>query len=166
MGIQIAVGTGSGVLFDQPPDQREVGVEDPVLQVDRAPVIDLADLSLIDELPGQGHSGDPAIVEGDHVPDLRLLDRIQHLLCFRKGIGERLLAEHVFPCLGSGHGDVPVRIPRGGDIHQVDVIPLDQTLPGGFVALPAELRGCGRDLGFVPAANGLHDRKGPGIEEH
>ena len=57
---------GAGLLLLQAPDQRELGVDDPVLQVHGPDVPDVAEPALGDEPAGEGGRGDAAVVEADH----------------------------------------------------------------------------------------------------
>ena len=50
----------------QPPDQRELGVDDPVLQVLRPDVPDLADPALLDEPARERHCRHPPVAVADH----------------------------------------------------------------------------------------------------
>ena len=58
-----------GSLALQPPGQRERRVHQPVLEVTRADVADLADPAVADQLAGQGHGRDAAVVEAGHRAD-------------------------------------------------------------------------------------------------
>ena len=69
------------------------GIDDPVLQVDAAVVVDVADLPVVDELLGQRHRRAATVVVADHVDDAGLLDGGVHALGVGDGVGERLLAQ-------------------------------------------------------------------------
>ena len=63
----------------EPPDLGEGRVEDPVLQVRGAEVVDLAELAGLDHLAREPHGRDEAVVERAHVLDARRGDAAVHL---------------------------------------------------------------------------------------
>ena len=74
---------------------REVGVGDPLLQIDGAEVVDLAQRAALDQVVGLADRGHEAVVEGDHVLDARLGHGIEHLSGFGGVARQRLLADDV-----------------------------------------------------------------------
>ena len=60
---QVAEGAGAGLLLAEPPGHRGVRVDQPVLEVRRAHLADLAEAAGGDELAGQGQGRHPAVVE-------------------------------------------------------------------------------------------------------
>ena len=165
VGVQVSVRPGAGLALLQPPDERKFRIDDPVLEVNGAPVVDLAEAALVDDPPRQGHRGDAPVVVGHHVLDLGFLHRGEHGPGFGKVVGQRFLAEQVLAVLGRGDGDVGMGVPRRGHVDEVDVLTLHQTLPARFDLLPAELIGRGLHGLLVAAAKGFHHRHRPGIGE-
>ena len=152
--------SGAGLILLEPPHKRELRIHDPVLQIHRAPVIDLSDLARLDQLFRERDGRNPSVVERHHALDARLLHRREHLPGLREIVRERLFAEHMLTRLGRGDGDLFVRITRRGHIHQVDILPCDQLPPIGLVSLPAELRTRVLHRLLRPAADRLHHRIG------
>ena len=97
MGADVAQRTVTGPLLDQPPRQRRLGVGDPVLEVLRTDVPDLADAALGDQLPGERDGGDAAVGEADHGSYARrcALSAARPSPGLVDGVGEGLLAEDV-----------------------------------------------------------------------
>ena len=89
-----------------------VGIDDPVLQVRAAIVVERPELALVDQLLGQHHRRRAPVVVADHVDDAGLLHRGQHLLGFLDGVGQRLLAEHDLAGLGRFDRDLRVAVAR------------------------------------------------------
>ena len=145
----------AGLVLLQPPRHGRGRVGDPVLQVLGADVPDVAEPPVGDELAGQADRRHAPVGEADHRPDPAgrgLLGRLGHRLGLRDRVGQRLLAEHVLAGLERGDGDLGVRVTRGADVDQVDVVPLDHAAPVGLGARPAQplggvgdrRPGCGR----------------------
>ena len=63
----------AGQFLLQAPHQRELRIENPVLQVDGAEVTHLADAAFLDQPLGEHHGRHAAVVEVDHVDDPRRL---------------------------------------------------------------------------------------------
>ncbi len=99
---------GSGKVLFHAPDQREIGVENPVLQVLGTEVADLPELAVVDQPLGELHRGHATIVEVDHRDGARLAGGRQHLLRFFEGVGERLFAEDVLSGFERGDHDLLV----------------------------------------------------------
>ena len=66
VGADVAERAGAGLVLLQPPRQRRLRVDDPVLEVLRPHVVQRAEASLGDELPGQGDGRHPPVGEADH----------------------------------------------------------------------------------------------------
>ena len=105
MGTKVAQGAGSGDIFLQAPHQREVGVHNPVLQVDGAPVIDFADTAILDEALGELYGRDAAVVEVDHADHAVFLDGFGHGTGFGQGVGEGFFTKDMLAFVGGGNGD-------------------------------------------------------------
>ena len=98
VGADVAERAGAGLGLVEPPRQRRLGVGDPVLEVLRPHVPDLADPALGDELAGQRDRRHPAVGEADHRAHAvrgRLLGGGGHRLRLGDRVGQRLLAQHV-----------------------------------------------------------------------
>ena len=158
MRADIAERPAAGEFLFQPPDQREIRVHDPILKVGAVVVIGLADLAVFDELLREGHGGDFAVVVHDHVLDAGLFDRREHGLGVGQGIGERLFADDVLARPRGGDGHLGMPIARRRDVHDINVLALDDAPPVGIVLLPAELPRRGRDRRLVPPAKDFHAR--------
>ncbi len=170
---QVAERAGPGSLALQPPGQRERRVHQPVLEVTRAHVAELADPAVGHERAGQGQGGDAAVVEADHRADAAgggSRRRGRHGLRLRQRVGERLLAQHVLARRQGRDGDLGVPVTRRDDVHELDVVAFDQSTPVRLRGRPAEPAGRRADRGRVPAAQhghgGLqrqveHVRRGP-----
>jgi hypothetical protein len=152
---QVAQRAGPGPLALQPPGQRERRIHQPVLEVGRADVPDLADPPFGHQLAGQGHGRDAAVVESDHRADAAgggPRRRGGHSLGLGQGVGERLLAQHVLASLKRRDGDLGVQIARRAHVHEVHVVAFDQGVPVRLGGRPAEPRGGEAHCGHVPAA--------------
>jgi hypothetical protein len=79
-----------------------------------------------------------------------------HLARLGHRVGQGLLAEDVFSGGQRGQRDLGVRVARGADVDQIDVVPGDHRPPVRGVFLPAELGGGGRDRVLVAAAHHSH----------
>jgi hypothetical protein len=60
--VQVELRACAGGLFPQLPREREIRIHDPILQVRASPVVDLADLTLLDQPPGERNRRHPTIV--------------------------------------------------------------------------------------------------------
>jgi hypothetical protein len=163
----VAQGAGAGHLLAEPPDQRELRIDDPVLQVHRADVADRAEATCLDQLSHQRHGRHAAVVEAAHrpyAPGLRLRGGRGHLAGLGHRVGQRFLAEHVLAGGERGQRDLLVRVARGADVDEVDVLPGDHAPPVGGVLRPAEFRGRGGDTGVAATADQRHLRRQRQIE--
>ena len=136
----VAERAGARLRLVEPPDQRELRIGDPVLQVGAAKVPDLAELAFLNQLLRQHDRRRAAVVVADHVDHARLGDRGEHALGFGDGIGQRLLAEHRLPGARRGDRDLGVRIAGRADVDEVDVLAVDDLFPVGRRLLPAVAR--------------------------
>ena len=140
VGADVAERTGARLVLLQPPDQRELRVDDPVLQVLRPHVADRPEPALGRRAAGQGDRRHPAVGEADHrahAARLRPPRGVGHVDRLVDGVGERLLAQHVLAGLERRDGDVGVRVARRADVDEVDVVPGDQPPPVGLDRGPA-----------------------------
>ena len=151
MGAKIAKGTGTGDILLQAPDQGEVRIHDPLLEVDRPPVVDTAKASSGDEPTGQLHGGHAPIVEVDHTDNTGAGHGIAHLPRLGERIREGLLTEDMLARLSGSYSDRGVGIAGGRDIDKADRIVSDEAAPVGLIPLPAELCGSTTHGGLVAA---------------
>jgi hypothetical protein len=161
MCADVAERAGSGQLPAQPPDERELRIDDPVLQVHRPHVPDLAEPPVGDERAQERRGRDPPVVEPAHRPDPvgpGLGRGGRHLPRLVGGVGERLLAQHVLAGGQRGQGDLGVAVTGRTDVDDVDVVALDELAPVGRPALPAELLGGLGDGGLAAPADRGHRR--------
>ena len=125
MRADVAERAGARLRLVEPPRQRRLGVGDPVLEVLRAHVADLADPALGDQLPGQRDRRHPAVGEADHgayAVGARLVGGGGHRLRLGDGVGQRLLAQHVLAGLEGRDGDLGVGVAGRADVDEVDVV--------------------------------------------
>src|SRR5207247_10532006 len=85
-----------------------------------------------------------------HVLDAALFYRREHGLGVGQGIGVRLFADDVLARPRGGDGHLGMPIARRRDVHDINVLALDDAPPVGIVLLPAELPRRGRDRRLVP----------------
>ena len=78
MRAKVAKRAAAGDVLLVAPTGLHLAIHAPFLQIDRAPMINLAQLAAIDELLRLLDGGHKAIVEGHHVFDAGRLHRIQH----------------------------------------------------------------------------------------
>jgi hypothetical protein len=163
VGTNVAEGPRAGPLLVEAPAHRHRGVREPVLEVLRPYVPDLADAPLLHELAGQRDGRDTAVGEPDHRDHAVLggsLGRSGHRLGLGDRVGERLLAQHVLACIKGGHGDLHVGVTGSADVDEVDVLARHQPGPVGLGRVPAEPFGGRGHSVRVPAAQSAH----PGVE--
>jgi hypothetical protein len=165
VGAQVAVGAAAGSVFAEAPVHRELGIDQPVLQIGKAGVANLPDGAFLDHLFGECHGRATAVVEIHRVFDAGLLHRGQHLFCFGQRERERLLAPHVLAGLGSGHGDVAMRVAGRRDVDDIDVFAADGVVPIGGRAFPTPPFGELAHRACVAAADHLHHRLGRQVEK-
>ena len=151
--------------FFKPPDEREVRIDDPVLEVDGPPVPDFADGAVVDQLLGQLHGRHAAVVVVDHGDRARLARGLQHLPRLGEVVGQRLLADDVLARGQRGQHDLLVRIARRRDVDELDVGPRDQRVVVGLVPLPPQLLGRLLDARLVSPADRHHARLGIDVKE-
>ncbi len=161
---EVAERAGAGVLPAQPPGQRELGVDQPVLKVRHPHVPQSAEPPLGHHPAGQRGRGHPAVVEADH-RQLAALPGLfggpDHGLGLLDGVREGLLAQDVLARGQRGDGYLGVAVARGADVDEVDVVPGDQRTPVGLGRRPAVPVGRRAHRGRVPAAHrGQHRAPG------
>ncbi len=165
MGIDVAVGAAAADALLQTPDEREFGVNDPILGVAGVVMEDVTNGAVVDHFFGLGDGGDAAVVVANHVDDAGFLGGGDHLLALLDGEGEGFFAKDVFAGLGGGDGDFGVGIVGGVDVDDVDVGGIDDFAPVGGGAFPAKLGTGGFEGGEVAAANGVEFDAGLEREE-
>ena len=153
--VQVSVRAAAGDLLLQTPYQRELRVHDPVLQIHRAPVVDLADLARVDHLLRKRHGRDTAVVECRERALARLGRRRGHLLCLVQRVRQRLLADHVLAGFQRRQRHGQVQVARRADVDDADLRVGDDLLPVGLPLLEAEFGRSGLDGVFVAAADRL-----------
>ena len=146
--VQIAVRAGAGLILLQPPDERELRINDPILQINGAEVIGGPDHTALDHPLGQRNRRNHTVVEVDHVDDAGLFHGLDHLAALGDAHGHRLLAEDVPAALRSGEADLHVRIVAGTDIHEVNVFRLEEPCIALAAPCPAILPGTFLRFGF------------------
>jgi len=121
-------------------------------------VIDLADQALVNHALGERDGRGAAVVVADHVEDAGLADGRERGLGVLEVGGQRLLAEDVLAGLGGADDQLGVLVVGGGDVHQVNVLALEQLVHGEGDLGPAELLGGGAGALLGAAAEDLHHR--------
>ena len=116
MRAQVAKSARTCGVLVQPPDQREVWIHDPVLQIHRAPVVDFSQSPRFDQLFGKLNSRHTAVVKIDHADNARARYCIKHLASFGQRIGQRLLAKNVLAILRRLDRNGCVAVARCGNI--------------------------------------------------
>src|SRR4029077_3139069 len=111
------------------------------------------------------HGRSPAIVVTKHVDAGTAADRIEHTLGFGERVGERLFAEDNLLSFSGGNRDWHMQIARRADVDNVNVLALDDLLPGSRMLQPAIFLGRALDRRFVASTNDLHYRIEWDIEE-
>ena len=137
---------------------RQIGGDRPVLKELGAVVKDSSEPSLVDQLLGERHGGDAAVIVPDHVRNFRRLDGGDHLHRFSGVAAERLLAHHHLAGRGGGDRDLGVGVVGAGDVDEVDVLARHQLAPVRFEGLIAPILGEGFNACRVARANRLQDR--------
>src|SRR5882672_1013148 len=158
---EVAEGARAGDLLLEAPDVGRVVVRHhPLLQVDRAEVVDAAELSGLDEVVGEPDGRDEAVVERGLVLDLGFPGGVPHGLGFFRGAREGFLAEDVLAGLDGGDGRLGVGVVGAAVVDELDVLVAEHVLPLEVMLLVAvALLRLGDGL-FVAAADG--DQLGDG----
>ena len=124
----------------EPPHARERGIDDPVLQVGAAVVVDARRAALVDELLGQRHRrarGGSCGRACACTP--ALLDRVDICSASASVLASGFSQKTTFFASAAAMRDRHVRIARRADVDDVDVFAGDDVLPGGGVLFPAQL---------------------------
>src|SRR5215831_3946987 len=129
----------AGLCLFEPPYSRKSRVDDPVLQICAAIMMDLSYSPIGDYLFCEGHCRSAAVVMADHVNYSGALHPLEHLFRLCQGVGERLLAKDDLLCLGCRERDRQVGITWSTDIDDVNVLSIDDFLPGRRIFLPPKL---------------------------
>src|ERR1017187_851713 len=163
--IDIAVRTRAGDLALQPPDQREVRINNPVLCVTRPIVVNPAEFARGDHLLRQDDGGNPPVVVANHVDDPGLLHRVDHLSGLLHIHAERFFAEDRLAGFGGSNGNLGVCVVRGVDVHDVDGRIIDDLAPISHKLVPSPAVAGVHHPRPVAPADDLHDGAGLEIEE-
>ena len=132
MGADVAQRARAGVFLLQAPRQRHLRVDEPVLPVGGAHLVDRAHGAFGDEVAEEGDGRNAAVGEADHRPDApgsRPLGGFGHRFGFRHRVGERLFAQNVLPGLQRGDRDLGVGVAGGDDVDDVDIVAGDHFPP-------------------------------------
>ena len=119
----------AGHLPLQPPHQRELRVDDPVLQVDGADVPDRAEPAGGDELGHERHRRHPPVVEAAHRPRPRPPGRPAAAAIASASatvLASGFSHSTCLPAASAAMRDLGVAVARRADVDQVDVVPGDQ----------------------------------------
>ena len=127
--VEVAVGSGTGDVALEAPQQRGVGTA-PALQVGSARVVDAAQRAGRHQPLRQGHRRHAPVVEPDEGLAARARRGVCHALGVGERAGERLLAGHVLAGLERGDRLLRVHVVRGGDVDQADLRGLARRSPG------------------------------------
>ena len=165
MGTEVSQRTRSRFFLHQAPDQGELRIDDPVLEVDGSHMENAAQSPLPDQLSGIRQGGHTAIVEGDHGLARRGLRCRSHPLGFCDRIGQRLFTDDVFSGIQRGNGDLLVGTPRGAHVDDVDVVTGDHRSPVRFRRLPSIFGGSRRDGLLIAATDDTHIDVDPEVED-
>ena len=158
----VAERTRTRVLLLQAPRERHLRVDEPVLTVRGAHLLHGADDALRDQVAQEGDRGNAAVGEADHRAHAALGGAgggIRHRLGLGDRVRERLLDQHVLARLERGDRDLGVRVARGHDVDDVDVVAGDHLAPVGRRLGPAPLLGgCGDGIRIAADDHGHLDR--------
>ena len=105
MGAQVTQSAGPGSLLEKAPRGGHLRRHGPFLQVAGVEMVELAQAAFLDELVGQHHGWEPAVVELHGIHHARLAHRRQHGLSLGQRIGQCFFAQHVLAGLGGSDGD-------------------------------------------------------------
>ena len=114
-----------------------VRADEPLLQVARAEVEDLAELAGLEQLARQPHRGHEAVVERAHVLDAGRGDALPGVVGLGGVAPQRLLADHVLAGLGGGDARPGVQVVGPAVVEELDALVGDQLAPVGDVAVVA-----------------------------
>ena len=153
--MQVAGNARSGYVLIHPPEQRDVRIHGPVLQIIGTEVIDAPDAPFIDELPGEGDGRHAAVVEPHGIELPALLRGGRHAFGLAAIHGHRLLAGHDLARLQRGDGNIVMRVIGRADIDDADLRIVDDGPPVGDGIFPAPALGHLLDFGLFAAADGL-----------
>lgn len=156
MRPEVAERTGSGMFALEPPGERRLRVDQPVLEVRGPYVPQGAEPAVGNQLPCVRDRRHLAVVEADHrhlAAGPGPFRGLGHGLRLGDRVGERLLAQHVFAGLQGGDGDLRMAVAGGADVDELDVVPGDQGAPVGLRRRPAVPFGGGGDRRTVPSAD-------------
>lgn len=168
MRPQIPQRARSGAFALEPPGQRRLRIDEPVLEVGGPDVPQPPQPALLDHRAGVGEGGHLAVVEAHdrHLPAGRGPFRgLRHGLGLGDRVGERLLAQHVLARFEGGDGDLRVAVAGGADVDQLYVVPGDQRAPVGLRRRPPVPGGGGLDGRAVTSADRGQNRSHRHVED-
>jgi hypothetical protein len=152
----------------QPPHERELGIDDPILQILGTDVTDLAETTFGNELPSECHRRHAPVVERHHrthAVSCCPVGRGRHDNGLVDGVRQRLLAQDVLAGVERGDGHLGVRVSRRAHVDEIDVVAVEQILPASGELGPAQPpRGRGGTRTIAPREN-AHDRLAGQVEE-
>jgi hypothetical protein len=149
---QIAERTGSRLAGMEAPGVQG-RVVTPVLQVPPAEVADVAEITGVDDLAGEPHGRDEAVVERAQVSDTGRRDGPPDLVALGRVAAERLLADDVLPGLRGGDRRLRVDAVRPAVVEEPDRLVGDEVVPVRRPALVAVALRCVPHRLLVPAGN-------------
>jgi hypothetical protein len=136
-----------------------------LLEIAAPEAVDLTDGAALQQLLGQTHRRDEAIVEAAHMLHPGLGHRLQHRRSVAHRHGQRFLADDVLSGLGGPDRRRVVLVVWRAIVQDVDVWILEHQLPVGVVAPVAEARRHISHLGLVPPAHSHQLGIGGGLIE-
>ena len=158
VGNQVAMCTAACDISLEAPDDWEVWIDNPVLQIDAAPVINAAKVAILNHLFGQCDRRHATVVETNRVWNVVLCNRILH----RTRLGDRtrqwLLAEHHLASFCSLNRDFDMRIAGSDNVDEVNIIAGDDFAPIRLILGKAKLLSCGLYFVFSASAEDLQYR--------
>ncbi len=117
-------------------------------------MVDLPQCAAVDQITRQANGRHKAVVEGHHVLDAGLGDRVEHLPGLLAGARQRLLAEDMLACLRSSDTRFSMHIVGTTVIKELDVVIFQHLAPVGVVTfIPIATRCLGYCL-FITSTDG------------
>ena len=120
---------------------------------------DASELATIDQLFSQSHRWNAAIVVPNGIRHAGSFDGFDHFFSFSDGATKRLFAQYHLASFRRRDGDFSMAVVGRADVDCVDVFACDQFLPIAFGRFIAPLFCESFGLRFVPATNGLKNRR-------
>src|SRR5258706_5725225 len=116
-----------------------------------------SELSFFDQLFGQRHRGNAAVVVPDHVWDAGFVNGSDHRFALFAVHRKGLLAKNHFPGPGRGNGDFSVGVVWAANVNEVNIFAVDEFSPIGFDGLVAPFIGEFLSLICATGTDGLED---------